>query len=906
MTRAMILTEVRALIEAGDLSAAEALLPPLSPAMPTALNLATRIRLGLEGMLGALHWLETHRDWLPNAPGPADILINALACLRPSQMTRAEAKDMLGHIARLDALPLAPVQRRRLRAMHGPFARAAAEAPGSATPRLVRAGPGLEQSPASGEGFDAARQAALALTTDLPAAPLPKTDRPTALALLELIFIEDHNGLAGTMPASGLSRLADGSPFVEAIIDGLDSGRSVLAEEHDPAARRLLALTWLRAHDIAPPPPELRTEWIHVLTLIAGRLDGQRLRQLLAIADLANWPILSLDALTETLILHPVLSRSHKLQLLEIGLASSPAEHRQAFEKVVDLHRDVPASVNELRAGLSRWPQSQKLWRLLFRETLRAGQEDPGLLVDEMCRARPDLHDVQAAAWHALALTMARRPAEAVTRLEAGASLHAIMADRDMRVTWARAVVETGDVVRMQQARPYHARLGAMGMRMAGALEAIDRLDVGGRIGQALCKLPDDLFGIIRREAPAPYCPAPEAGILVVTSSLGAGGAERQTAATVNAMDGMDGRRVTLVAADLSSDLRRDFFLPALTEQGRRVIDLSGLDPMPPGNAFARHVLAAMPPDIARLASGLCTVIEAERPALIHAWQDTTNIAAAVAALIAGCPSVILSCRSLRPTAFKRARPWLHRAYCEILDDPRFRIINNSRAGALDYASWLGIPVERIGVIENGMPLARMRALAGATDRAATRRGWGVPPDALVVGGVMRMSEEKRPDLFVATMIALCRMTPRLHAVLAGRGPMEDELKATVARAGLAERIHFPGHVSPVEPAMAAFDLLFLSSRIEGLPNVVIEAQALGIPVASMNVGGVGEALSSFPYGLLLDEAAPGELARRLSDFIKQRRADPATPAMVADFAQRRFSMEAMQRKTAAAYRAAL
>ncbi len=139
-----------------------------------------------------------------------------------------------------------------------------------------------------------------------------------------------------------------------------------------------------------------------------------------------------------------------------------------------------------------------------------------------------------------------------------------------------------------------------------------------------------------------------------------------------------------------------------------------------------------------------------------------------------------------------------------------------------------------------------------------------IPLDSQVIGGVMRFSSEKRPDLWVETLISATKQSPNVYGLIVGDGPMRNALMAKVESAGLASRIRFAGRQTPVEPWMSAMDMLFLSSVTEGLPNVLIEAQALGVPVATMNVGGAPETLCEGKSGIILEDTVPENLARQM------------------------------------------
>ena len=90
------------------------------------------------------------------------------------------------------------------------------------------------------------------------------------------------------------------------------------------------------------------------------------------------------------------------------------------------------------------------------------------------------------------------------------------------------------------------------------------------------------------------------------------------------------------------------------------------------------------------------------------------------------------------------------------------------------------------------------------------------------------------------------------HFVCVGSGSRSEDLAALIAENALTDRIHLPGQVSPVAPWMKACDLFLNTSVIEGMPNVVIEAQSLGVPVVATDAGGTSEVLLDGVTGRLV------------------------------------------------------
>ena len=105
------------------------------------------------------------------------------------------------------------------------------------------------------------------------------------------------------------------------------------------------------------------------------------------------------------------------------------------------------------------------------------------------------------------------------------------------------------------------------------------------------------------------------------------------------------------------------------------------------------------------------------------------------------------------------------------------------------------------------------------------------------------MSEEKRPELFVELVASVARTTP-VDGLMIGEGPLAETIDRKIVREGLAgilSRCPFMPR-EDVRGAYAAADLLVLTSTVEGMPLVVLEALSMGCPVASTRVGNVARA----------------------------------------------------------------
>jgi glycosyltransferase involved in cell wall biosynthesis len=166
----------------------------------------------------------------------------------------------------------------------------------------------------------------------------------------------------------------------------------------------------------------------------------------------------------------------------------------------------------------------------------------------------------------------------------------------------------------------------------------------------------------------------------------------------------------------------------------------------------------------------------------------------------------------------------------------------------------------RIHVVPNGIDSARFTPNAAA--RARVRAELGIPASAWLVGTVGRLAPEKNQALLIRAMAPL--LDERRQLVVIGDGPERAALEQARAETWRAEFCHLLGARSDVAPYLAALDVFVLTSRTEGLPLVLLEAMATGIPVVSTAVGGIPDLIEPGVNGLLVPSDDERELVRQL------------------------------------------
>ncbi|WP_348946091.1 glycosyltransferase [Chitinibacter sp. FCG-7] len=160
----------------------------------------------------------------------------------------------------------------------------------------------------------------------------------------------------------------------------------------------------------------------------------------------------------------------------------------------------------------------------------------------------------------------------------------------------------------------------------------------------------------------------------------------------------------------------------------------------------------------------------------------------------------------------------------------------------------------------------------------------GAPLRLLFVG---RIAEEKQPQLWLDTLVALNMQGVAAQLTIVGDGPLEADLQAAVQDRRLTSQVVFAGRRENVGEYLANADVLLLTSGFEGCPLVVLESMPIGLLVASTNAGGVyelfGDGSNSRRDDFVVPEATGEALARLivrqqgqrqlLQNFLQQRAA---------------------------------
>ena len=279
------------------------------------------------------------------------------------------------------------------------------------------------------------------------------------------------------------------------------------------------------------------------------------------------------------------------------------------------------------------------------------------------------------------------------------------------------------------------------------------------------------------------------------------------------------------------------------------------------------------------LAGAVRRVLRQRRFDLVHAHWIVPN--GVIAAAVAGGRGVPLAIGLHGSDVFLAEKPGVKRWARWALS--RSRLLTGCSPELVDRVRALGSPAGQvIRVIPYGVDVAAFSPAhpsdtADAGHRSPWRSRLGVPAAAPLLLGVGRMATKKGFQVLLAILPDLLAVHPELHVVLAGGGDLYPRFAAVAA--AWPDRVHLPGPVlhDALPDLYRAADLFVLPAvhdawgNVDGLPNVILEAMASGLPVVASGISGIPLAVEHGGTGLLVAEQDPQSLLAALLQLLADR-----------------------------------
>lgn len=290
-----------------------------------------------------------------------------------------------------------------------------------------------------------------------------------------------------------------------------------------------------------------------------------------------------------------------------------------------------------------------------------------------------------------------------------------------------------------------------------------------------------------------------------------------------------------------------------------------------------------------------------EKPAIVHTHSSKAGILGRWAARLARVPVIVHTVHG-----------WGHHPYQHVLMRNLYKFLERRTVGFTDkliVVSRLNADKglrDRIGSPEKYITIHSSINLDAfmnvVCDPAALKKSLGIDPQRPVVGTVGRFTPQKNPLDFVRVAARVRERMPDAQFLFVGDGSMRRECEQLRAELGLDGAMFFPGTRQDVPHLLRCMDIFILTSLWEGLPRVIPQAMAAGLPVVANGVDGVCEVVRDNDNGFLI----PPHNIELMAEKIIRLLADPALRERIGssgrETACREFSVVEMVKRIEALY----
>lgn len=270
------------------------------------------------------------------------------------------------------------------------------------------------------------------------------------------------------------------------------------------------------------------------------------------------------------------------------------------------------------------------------------------------------------------------------------------------------------------------------------------------------------------------------------------------------------------------------------------------------------------------------------KPDVVQSFLFHANVTAPWAARQAKVPKVCTGIRVADPRRWRHAVErlslrWADKAVC----------VSESVANFCRSTAWF--PAAKLTTVPNGIDIERFQ-----NANPADLESLGVPSGRHVLTCVGRLDAQKGLDWLLHLLPELFAREENVDLLLVGQGPQEWHLRQIATSLGITKRVHFAGWQSDVPGILKASTMLLLPSRWEGMPNVLLEAMASGLPVVATRVEGVNEVLGELASDQSVDMKDTQGFLDRICLFLSsnQKQKDLGRANLMR--AKKHFSIERM------------
>ena len=256
----------------------------------------------------------------------------------------------------------------------------------------------------------------------------------------------------------------------------------------------------------------------------------------------------------------------------------------------------------------------------------------------------------------------------------------------------------------------------------------------------------------------------------------------------------------------------------------------------------------------------LIQFLRKSRCKVLHTHSSKAGILGRLAGRIAGTPVIIHTVHGWSFHEYMSA--WLRKTYIflerRMSNSCQALIAVSQKDIQKGLQAGIGRP-QQYHLIRSAIPMEQFDP--AGYDRQIIRQSLGIPEDAVVVGNIGRFSSQKNPLDWVRVASLIAAREEKAFFLLVGDGAMRAEVEEHINQAGIRKRCILTELRRDVSQLLAAMDIFLLTSLWEGLPRVIPQAMAMGLPVLANSADGVQEIIQNGENGYLFQAGEIEQMA---------------------------------------------
>lgn len=239
---------------------------------------------------------------------------------------------------------------------------------------------------------------------------------------------------------------------------------------------------------------------------------------------------------------------------------------------------------------------------------------------------------------------------------------------------------------------------------------------------------------------------------------------------------------------------------------------------------------------------------------------------AVAATMFTKAPPIVY--RNISQVSFWMKGSFLKKMLSAFLFRKASAVVSVGKVSRDDVVNTFPFVAPKASVIYRGVPIRVVwKENAGEEVRAV----FSLSPSARILLWVGALSPEKNPFFMIDVMKKVTESVPDAVLLMAGKGPLENQLQKQIAAARMHKTVLLIGYKSNLEEIYAGAELFLLASETEGIPGVILEAAIQSTPSVAVNVGGVAEVVQQAETGMLITQHDANQFAQAVVHLLENK-----------------------------------